>query len=535
MDKPTFIKQVQELVGEAETENALDLMLENLGKEAAYLNLYNQTLQAKSLFNKTEKDEAQGVISKEDAKINYNQVTKQILQILGDLKKEEKAGPAGGSASRKVTLLSLVLVLLLSAVGYIIYKVRFENNQQGVPIQGESCPDYNTVVDTAFKVLILPFRQRAAFEEAPQLDLGIAEDIEERLDGFKSKYKVNIGLGVKQSVDDYPNTSQEADKLAKACAANLIIWGAREQVTPTEDIITTRYKFIDIEQFSLKQLVLASSSDIDTISSQTSIVSDGQLTEAIEKTLQYIFGIIAHETGNQDAAIASLSSVELLDSSMNLTKDMFLADALLQKGDTKAAKDKYTKILEKKPDYWLARNNRAAINYLEKEYLKAAQDFTIQAQEDTTRQPHVIIGEGLSLFKAGNEEEAMEKLERVAKLDTSLRRIVDTLQVRLKSESIKKKPALDDSKIRPKSPTAELELTPAKRAYTESELRRMIRENPKKEEYWSELLIRLYEKKDMEGIKSLAEMAKDKGVESFFFENPIAQKILSDRRKLIKR
>jgi tetratricopeptide (TPR) repeat protein len=533
MDKPTFIKQVQELVGEAETEKALDLMLEHLGKEASYINLYNQTLQAKSLFNKTEKDEAQGVISNKDAKINYNQVTKQILQILGDLNKEEKAGPGGKGSSRRVTILSLALILLLSAVGYVIYKVRFQNTG-GETIQGESCPDYKSS-DSAFKVLILPFRQRVASEGTTPLDLGIAEDIEERLDVFKVKYKVNIGLGVKEEVTEYPNTSQEADKLAKACAANLVIWGAREQVTPTEDIITTRYKFIDIEQFSLKELVLASSSDIDTISSQTSIVTDGQLTEAIEKTLQYIFGIIAHETGHQDVAIANLSTLELEDSDMNLTKDMFLADALLQSGDSKAAKQKYTEVLEKKPDYWLARNNRAAINFQEKEYFKAAQDFTIQAQEETVPNPRTIIGEGISLFKAGNQGEALEKLEKVAQMDTSLRQVLDTLQVQLKSESIKKKSILENSKIRPKSPTADLDNLKEKRSFSEAELHQMIKKDPKKGEYWSELLIRLYEKKDLEGIRQLAQKAKDMGVEEVFLDNPIAEKILSDRRGIIKR
>lgn len=532
MDKPTFTKTVQDLVGEAETEKALDHMLEFLGREASYLTLYNRTLQAKSLFNKTEKDEAQGVISKENAKINYNQVTKQILQILGDLNKEVKAGPDRGQNSRRTALLSLILVLLLSAVVYIIYKVRFQNTPNGGPIQGESCPDYKAV-DTAFKVLILPFRQRVSSPNTSPLDLGIAEDIEERLDVFKNQYKVNIGLGVKQSVDEYPNTTLEADQLAKACAANLIIWGAREQVNTSEDIITTRYKFIDIDQFSLKQLVLASSSDIDTISSQTSIVTDGQLTEGVEQVLQYIFGIIAHETGNQNAAIASLSSVELKDSIMNVTKNMFLADALLQSGDAKGAKDKYTEVLEDKPDYWLARNNRAALNFKEKEFLKAAQDFTIQGKEDTTININNIKGEGISLYRAGNLEEAREKLEIAVKMDSSLRRIIDTIDIKLQNRVIKKKSPPDKSRVQPKSPTADLESLPRERQFTEAELRRLIQRDPSKKEYWSELLLILFNKKDLEGLRQLAQKAKEMGVEENFYENPIAEWLKDQRRRRI--
>ncbi len=527
MEKQVFIKKVQGLVGEAETEPALDLMLDFLGKESSYLNLYNQTLQAKALFNKTERDESQGIISKEDAKISYNQVTKQILQILNNLNKEEQVGPENDPALRRRMTIGLVLLLLMSGAGFIIYKVWSQPSGNGGPISGTFCPDYNSV-DTAFKVLILPFRQRVT-GDSTIVDVGIAEDIEERLDVFKVKFKVDIGLGVKKIIEEYPNTTSEADKVARECAANLIIWGAREQSIPGEDIITTRYKFIDIENFSLKQLVLASSSDIDTISSQTSIVTDGQLTEGIEEVLTYIFGIIAHETGNQNAAVAALMEVELEDTSMNITKNMFLADALLQNGQPEEAKEQYTKVLEDKPDYWLARTNRAALNYKDKEYLKAAQDFTIQASEDSS--VNVIIGEGVSLFKAGNLEEAKDKLEKVAELDPSLQRIVDTIKVQLQAQEIKKKPDPDNDRIRPKTPEANLPAQQQRRVLTDSELIELIKRDPKEMDNWSNLLRKLYNRKDYEGIRKLAKKAKEFGVEESFYQDPIAEWIKNQRRK----
>ena len=43
MTKQEFKTEVRKLIGEAETEQALDLMLEFFGKNSAYLNLYNQT------------------------------------------------------------------------------------------------------------------------------------------------------------------------------------------------------------------------------------------------------------------------------------------------------------------------------------------------------------------------------------------------------------------------------------------------------------------------------------------------------------
>ncbi len=529
MDKTTFKKQVREFVGEAETEKALDLMLSFLGRQSAYLNLYNQTLQAKSLFNKTERDENQGVISKEDAKISYNQVVKQIIQIINDLDKEEQAGQGKTSKMRRNLIAGLVLLMLMSGAGYIIWKVRLQPGTNGNgPISGIFCPDYNSMDANAFKVLILPFRIRT-IGDSIQVDRSIAEDIEERLDKFKIDYKVNLGLGVKDIIEEYPNTTTEADQVARSCAANLIIWGAREQ-----DIVTTRYKFINIEEFKMKQLVLAANSSIDTLTSQTSIVATGLLTEGIEEVMKYIFGIIAHETGNQDAAIAALSGVRLSDAIMDANKDMFLADALLQKGDTQAAKQKYTEVLEKKPDYWLARTNRAALNFKDREFLKAAQDFTIQESTGDTSRVEAVRGEALSLLKAGNLEEAKEKLDRIAVKDTSVHRLVDSINTEIRAkEAIRPRP--DDAKIRPKSPEADLPKKAKEPDLSEVELRRLIQKDPQKKEYWSELLIRLYKKKDFEGLRQLAQKAKEMGIEENFYENPIAEWLKNDaKRKIIQ-
>lgn len=528
MNKLTFKKQVQELVGEAETEKALDLMLDFLGKQSAYLNLYNQTLQAKALYNKTKRDESQGVIASDDAKVNYNQVNKQILAILSSLDKEEESGPGASGSLQRNLLIGLILAIALSVGGYLIYRVQTQSNTNNDDdiVQGEACPDYNSP-DSAFKVLILPFRVRQQTTgDTTLIDMGIANDIEERLDVFRIKHKINLGFGVKKEIGEYPNTTREAEEVARLCAANLIIWGAREQ-----NFITTRYKFLNIEQFSLKQLVLTADSKIDTITSQTSIVTDGQLTEGIEETLQYIFGIIAHETGNQDAAIASLQNLELRDSNMSLNKDMFLADAFLQKGATEDAKKKYDEVLEKKQDYWLARQNRAALNFQKKDYVKAAQDFTIQRSTSDSTRIEVTIGEGISLLRAGNLQEAKDKLNKIAQVDTSFRRLVDSITVKLEEQEGKRKPDLDDPNVRPKSP--ETESLPSTKL-TEEELLRRIQQNPENEDNWGKLLYKLYEKKDMQGIRRLAQKAKELGVEDNFYEHPVAQ-LLKDRKRILPR
>ncbi len=440
----------------------------------------------------------------------------------------DSSGGVSPSSMRRNMIAGLILLFLMSGAGYIIYKVRMQPaiNDNG-PLSGIFCPDYNSLDSNAFKVLILPFRIRT-ISDSIQIDRSIAEDIEERLDGFKIDYKVNLGLGVKDIIEEYPNTTTEADMVARDCAANLIIWGAREQ-----DIVTTRYKFINIEEFKMKQLVLAANSRIDTLSSQTSIVTNGELTEDIEEVMKYIFGIIAHETGHQDAAIAALSNVRLSDTTMEANKDMFLADALLQKGDTQGAKQKYTDVLQKNPTYWLARTNRAALNFKDREFLKAAQDFTIQESTADTSRLEAVRGEALSLLKAGNLVGAKEKFEQIATADTTVKRLVDSIEVQLKEKETRRKPDLDNAKIRPKSPKAELPTKAKDPDPSEAELRRLIQQDPQNKEYWSELLIRLYKKKDFEGLRKLAQKAKEMGVEENFYENPIAEWIKNDAKKRI--
>lgn len=412
MDKLTLKRAVQRLVGEAETEQALDMMLSFFAKEPAYLNLYNKTLQAKALFNRTEKDENQGVIAADAAKINYNQVTRQILDILQTLDKEDKisykaTGPSNQRMQRNI-LIGIALLAILGVIGIMLYRTdAFGSN--GLPNiepipPGQVCPDFP--LDSNLNVLVLPFKDLNGNTETG-LNTRVAKLIELRLDDFKSQYGVNFDLAVKTDLllEDFPTQISDAETIAEACDAELIIWGTSEKTPDDDEIIITRYKFLNAERLSLHKLVLTTDTDIDTITTQSSIVTNGQLTESIEETLQYIFGIIAHESGNAQAVIAAYRNLILEgDSTAAFTREVLLTDAYILADSSLMALKQTERINKMHPEYFWAQNNKGIMAFRQKEYDESYQRLAVAEQLSKSPNSDILEGKSIALTHANNPD-----------------------------------------------------------------------------------------------------------------------------------
>jgi len=176
----------------------------------------------------------------------------------------------------------------------------------------------------------------------------------------------------------YPANSDEAVALSKNCNVDLdlVIWGTEGKVG-NQNFITTKYKFLaGKDGFDLTKLKI-SDTGIDTIQSLSSILTHGEVTGEIEQIIKYIFGLIKYETGDYDAAIATLEEVQLpkADSSAQLTKDMLLFDSHYKKGNKTKAMASLDAVLKTQPDFTLALNNRAAMYYEQKKYQIAASDL----------------------------------------------------------------------------------------------------------------------------------------------------------------
>lgn len=370
MDKLQLIAEIKRLVGNADIEHALQRLVEELEKAGS--SFANDAIQAQSLFQKTQKDEKQGLVSFENARLNYNQVTDQILDLLEALKKE-----SGSEIQRKPAkrLLPWIVggVLALAAIVALV----FSNGKEDPPVQitgDPKCPGFDST--SVFKVLVFPFQPLEPKEKRIFTTTHLT--IKNKLVGLSETLGINASIQNYKydfvpdiNYENYPGTPSVAAKtLGSDCQANLIIIGTTEMLA-SGSITNLKYKFLNSKYTELK---ITENSVIDTLTSVSSLLSENSLTSDIENTMKILFGVIAKETGNPDAAIAALEKVETTDTTATLLWGMALADSYMAAGQDEKARNTYDKVLEKHPHYWLALKNRAVLNFQKGNEAEALED-----------------------------------------------------------------------------------------------------------------------------------------------------------------
>lgn len=388
MDKLQLIAEIKRLVGKADIEHALQRLIEELEKAGS--SLANDAIQAQSLFQKTQKDEKQGLVSFDNARLNYNLVTDQILDLLEVLKKEDGSEVKGKPAKRLLPWIVGGVLALGVVIAVLVFSNKKEDTSQQTVVD-PNCPGFDST--SVFKVLVFPFQP---LEEKRTLTnthvtiknklVALSEAL--RINASIQNYKYDFGLN--NNYDNYPATPSVAAKtLASNCQANLIIIGTTEMLA-SGSITRLKYKFLNSEYTQLK---ITENSVIDTLTSVSSILSENSLLTAdIENVMKILFGVIAKETGHTEVAIAQLENVETSDTTASLLWGMALADSYMANGQTEKAQTTYDKVLEQHPDYWLALNNRAALNFKKGNNAEALEDFNalvevrskqVQAKRDT--------------------------------------------------------------------------------------------------------------------------------------------------------
>lgn len=358
MDKLAFIAEIKRLVGKADIEQALQRLVEEL--EKANSSLANDAIQAQSQFQKTQKDEKQGLVSFENAKLSYNQVTDQILDLLEALKKESSSDIQAKPARRLLPWIIGGVLALTGAVALV-----FINKKEApTPVTDNFCPVFEDT--TAFKIMVLPFRPiEFGGNEAPSNDIhrqikGKLAELLKSVPGINAKIEY-YNIDPVKDENRYPDVADDAEKIARNCNAQLIIWGTSEKQASGQNIVLTKYKFRKIE--NLTKLLITGNTEVDTITSLTSIFTQGLLTDGIFANMQLLFGVIANEMGKPKEAIAQLEQVQPTDSSTTVLVNMALSNSQLAANQPEKALESLNKVLETHPGYWLAANNQAVLNY----------------------------------------------------------------------------------------------------------------------------------------------------------------------------
>jgi tetratricopeptide (TPR) repeat protein len=408
MDKLQTIGAIKKLVSAGEIEAALNQLVAALEKDPPYEALCQAATQALAQYQRTKRDELLGVINFENAKLNYNQATNQVLTIL-DYWEEGRTelAPPVVPAPNRIWLYVGAGVLVLAIIG-IVFLTRI--NQEPDSVQRlNACPEYDTA--SPFNVLIFRF---LAFGDKPQR---VHQGIRQRLGKLKDQHNLNMDIGIYQDQGDdqiLPDNNADATKIAESCKAKLVIYGTEESQSNGANIVTTRYKFLNLgEQFQFTKLRINERTEIDTIPSISSITTSGQITGNIEQNLlRILLGVVALENNQLDTAITLLKGAEPLDSASFMLRNMVLAEVFIKNGEPQQALSTYNNVLSQHPRYNFALENRAALLYRQGDYLAAIQDYNTRL-ENSPGDINTLQQRGNAHLKAENLKEARQDLEKV--------------------------------------------------------------------------------------------------------------------------
>ena len=363
MKKNEIIKKLNNLIAEAKLEDALSALVSFLDNNAQYSRLEKIARKTQVLHSKTQQDEQKGIISFENAKLNYNIVTDTLLQLIDDIEKDN-LNPSRYQVEKDTTkkwqLIVSVITLLVIAGGFTLWYI----NHKPTPLVSKDCPKFDA--KSKFNILLLPFDNLDGTNLAPhkQIKKGFAEKIQEyNLTGL-----ADVDISEKEFGTQNAFTTEEAEKIGRHCAAKLVMWGTSETVDGQKEI-TANYKIINKDKLDLNLLHIADEAEtVERVKRLTSITGDGILTKNVDIIIRAFFGIIAHEMGNDKIAIENLEEVSnnidatsAEDSTALMIINTVLADSYINEDQPEKAITAYDKVLDVHPNYKLANNNKAIL------------------------------------------------------------------------------------------------------------------------------------------------------------------------------
>ncbi|MCO6480836.1 MAG: tetratricopeptide repeat protein [Phaeodactylibacter sp.] len=419
MDKAQLISEVKELLGNAETEKALNRLTDFLRSSPKYKELHHLALQARARFRKAQQDEIQGLASSEQTKLSYNQATRQVLQVVQWLE-EGNLNPDASFAEeakpgRWPWAMGAIALILILAGGWYLWNKASQQPEPGEVALSDCLIDEPFPANSDFNILLRPFQNLTKEEQKPHLIIA------SKLDEFVTKLnnvKCDFGtLDVKNPNDFFSNA--DAETTAQKCNANLIIWGIVDVDKSDSIVVQTKYKFIKQDTFEVYKLELKDGSEIIKVPTLSIIPTASTITQSIIESIQLLFGLIAYEAGDRDNAIEMLKAYEPPpnDTTTSLAWGMVLGDAYLDKGQEDEAWETYNQLL-KTHDYPLARNNRGVLNYKKGNYEEAAEDLSVFLEIKPDNVEALEI-RGSAYLKADQLKKARTDLQKVREIRTA--------------------------------------------------------------------------------------------------------------------
>jgi tetratricopeptide (TPR) repeat protein len=350
MDPTTTLAEIRDLITRAKNKEAAEQLLQYISTAGQPASSWENTVRnLLAQYKRTKLDQQRNMISYDAARLGINQVTNGLLSVVNNIEAGEKA-PAETVTSnrRRNSWMTVGIIVALLLGGASFWMLRNGDNDPPADVEPtevtegvvvNKCPTY--AANSEFNIMLLPY---LPLDGKPK---GVETALRINLAGLLEKYSI-MGSVFTQMIDytspEYPLTGQAAVRLAKPCKAQLIIWGTTEEDSGTDNIITTtKFRFIESENFSLTDLELNNQAEVDTVTSLSSIAAGGELTEAIDATLQLILGLVAHETDHHETAADILGEVieERGGTAQNPKWGAIQADSYIRSGQEERALEVY--------------------------------------------------------------------------------------------------------------------------------------------------------------------------------------------------
>lgn len=428
MDKTEALKDIKRLAADAQPAKALERLLALTEQLPGYEALHSHALQVQSQYKKAERDAVMGIIDDNQSKLNYNRTIHQILALVQDLeagRRQPKTESAPLAQDKPGTTIlkwgSLLLIVLLLAFGWWWWGQSQEGTSQTEDQVSQTdapadspCPAFPA--EEGFRILLLPFQELNQKGNRPHLAIG------SRLGQLKERYGIACGIRYydldPNDLNAYPATTADATQIGSNCQAQLIIWGSTEQAQDRA-IVQTQYRFLEAGTLPLHRLNMLGSTEVDTLTSLSSIATEGLLTSNIENSIRLLFGLIAHGAGNGPVAIELLESTELQDASAERSRHLVLADNYLMQDQKDRAVEHYDSVLDDSPEDALALNNRSLIYYQKGQFAEAAKGISeLIGQAPDRLMPELLEIRASAFLKSDQLPRAQQDLEQLKSLKT---------------------------------------------------------------------------------------------------------------------
>lgn len=428
MNRQAYINEIRSLVGSGQIDKALTYALTAADGTDPLVDRWQSTLlQLQTRLEQIRQEERQGTVSFDNARLVYNQVTQDLLEVTEEIEAgrppvREASAPAEGNRRWLIGAMALLVVVV---AGWLLRNTLFGPagpEEEELPQEAAICPEF--APESIFNVMVFPFQ---ALRGNPTR---VHVAIRDRLAVESDAYRINTSIRSANIDPDadlyYPASGSDAERLVSPCRAQLVIWGTTENSGNAGDIILTRFRFLTRDSVQLSKLQITESMEVDTVVTLSSVATDGVLTETIEQNIRYLFGLIAHQM-DDDALAASILeqfSPDPADEDKLRQWGMVLQDAYLQQGREEEAHKVLDQVIAGDPDNYLARNNRGLLYFRKGQFAEAAEDLGVaaaQAPADTL----IEAARALANIRIGRLDRVDVSLFRNAPLQAPIREQIE--------------------------------------------------------------------------------------------------------------